>query len=108
MEQMGLEHIDVLKIDIEGSEIEVLRSAPSWIEHVGVILIELHDRFRPGCTQALDRALADYTCERSSRGVTTVVRNIQRSPSVEQSALVRITARAAADLTSPMTYTQFG
>jgi FkbM family methyltransferase len=49
--------IDLLKIDIEGSEIEVLGSSKRWIERVRCLVIELHDRFRPGCSAALDRAI---------------------------------------------------
>jgi FkbM family methyltransferase len=69
MEQHDIEYIDLLKIDIEGSEKEVFESAGSWIKKVGVIAIELHDAIRPGCSQAFAAAVGDF--ERvGSRGET--------------------------------------
>jgi FkbM family methyltransferase len=74
----GLQRIDVLKLDVEGSEIEVLNSSELWLNRVGTIIIELHDRFRPGCRQALEAALQDYDYQRTSSGESVVIRAIQR------------------------------
>lgn len=42
--------IDVLKIDIEGSEYEVFDdTAEDWIDKVGLLMIEFHDRIKPWC-----------------------------------------------------------
>ncbi len=49
---------DLVKIDIEGSELELFSEATDWLRRVGVVVLELHDRFRPGCRAALDRAIA--------------------------------------------------
>jgi FkbM family methyltransferase len=54
----GHQRIDVLKMDIEGAEFEVLQSSESWIDRVDCLVVELHERFRPGCTQLFD-AIAD-------------------------------------------------
>jgi FkbM family methyltransferase len=54
----GRSRIDLLKMDIEGAEIEVLNSAKTWIRQVEAMAIELHDRYRPGCTEALESAVA--------------------------------------------------
>lgn len=49
---------DIVKIDIEGAEESVFaRRDLGWVDGVGVILIELHERKRPGITQAVFRAL---------------------------------------------------
>lgn len=56
MSQFSLERIDVLKIDIEGAEKELFEHSAPWIDRVGAIFIELHDRFRPGCGQAVKAA----------------------------------------------------
>jgi FkbM family methyltransferase len=48
----NIDFIDLLKVDIEGAEKEVLAEAEAWIERVGVIIMEPHDRFHPGCTEA--------------------------------------------------------
>jgi FkbM family methyltransferase len=58
MKRHDLPRIDLLKIDIEGSE-KVLFSDPharDWLKHVGVMLVETHDRFEPGCTAAINKA----------------------------------------------------
>jgi FkbM family methyltransferase len=57
MAQAGVEHIDILKLDIEGGEKEVFESGTeAWLHEVSVIVIELHDRFRDGCSTAFYRA----------------------------------------------------
>ena len=56
----GIHKIDLLKIDIEGAECEVFKNSQKWIGCVDAICIELHDRFRPGCTDAFEAATADF------------------------------------------------
>lgn len=38
----------IAKIDIEGAEVALLRD-PGWLDQVGVMMIELHERIVPGC-----------------------------------------------------------
>jgi FkbM family methyltransferase len=57
------EQIDILKVDIECSEIEVFAGAAAWIGRVGVILIELHDRFKRGCALSFYTAVQDFEVE---------------------------------------------
>jgi FkbM family methyltransferase len=49
-------HLDLLKIDIEGAEKEILENADSWMPSVKAVVIELHDRYKPGCGRAFYRA----------------------------------------------------
>jgi FkbM family methyltransferase len=58
MDRFNLPRIDVLKMDIEGAEVEVLADAHRWLHHVGMLIIETHDRWRDGCTSALATATA--------------------------------------------------
>ncbi len=51
MQKYGLERIDILKMDIEGAEYEVFDDPSRWISKVGALIIELHDRIRPGCSR---------------------------------------------------------
>jgi FkbM family methyltransferase len=75
MNANGVDRIDLLKIDIEGAEKGVLEDAQDWIGAVGSIVIELHDRFVPGCTEALETAIAGQAFERSmSRGTVVLIR----------------------------------
>ena len=52
MDEYELSHIDLLKIDIEGSEQEVFSDAAAWINKVGAIVVELHERLRVGCSRS--------------------------------------------------------
>lgn len=57
----SLNHIDILKMDIEGAEREIFTNgAEHWLDKVGMIVIELHDRFFPGCAQSLYHALQKH------------------------------------------------
>lgn len=60
MQNFSIEHIDLLKIDIEGSEKEVFEVC-DWQDRVASIVIELHDRFRPGCSEVVNRALQGFS-----------------------------------------------
>ena len=71
MADFGITHVDVLKIDIEGAELEVFETCSSWIRSVGTIVIELHDRFRPGCTASFEKATTNFRF-REQRGELTV------------------------------------
>ena len=42
MEQHGLAHIDLLKLDVEGAETSVLAGDTSWLDRTGAIAIEFH------------------------------------------------------------------
>jgi FkbM family methyltransferase len=55
MGRYGIEFIDILKLDIEGAELEVFETSDSWIGRVGMLAVETHDRFRPGCSRAFER-----------------------------------------------------
>lgn len=49
----AIETVDILKVDIEGAERDVFEDASEWIDKVGVLMIELHDRITTGCTRAV-------------------------------------------------------
>lgn len=52
MSAYSIPRIDLLKVDIEGAEKEVFESSDPWINRVSTIIIELHERFKPGCEEA--------------------------------------------------------
>jgi FkbM family methyltransferase len=56
MKKFGSDHIDVLKLDIEGGEMEILSHASEWLPATKSVYIELHDRIVVGCTEAFERA----------------------------------------------------
>ncbi|MGZ5431428.1 MAG: FkbM family methyltransferase [Thermoanaerobaculia bacterium] len=53
----GTGRIDILKLDVEGAEKELFEHDPAWLANVDILMIELHDRFKPGCSKALYSAL---------------------------------------------------
>jgi len=60
LDQLRIDKIDLLKIDVEGAECEIFQDVSPWIDRVGVICAELHDRFRPGCTESFEAATAEF------------------------------------------------
>jgi hypothetical protein len=63
MRDYDLEKIDLLKVDVEGSEREIFANAEPWIESVGAICMELHDRFKAGCSRSFFKAVDDFPIE---------------------------------------------
>lgn len=61
MKDRGWERIDILKLDIEGAEKEVFSAdAYRWLDRTGILIVELHDRYKPGCAKAFFDALRKY------------------------------------------------
>jgi FkbM family methyltransferase len=60
LKKLGIDHVDLLKIDVEGAECEIFEDASTWINRVDVICAELHDRFRPGCSKIFESATAQF------------------------------------------------
>lgn len=51
------DNIDILKLDVEGSEKKLFEcNYGSWLNKVDTIIIELHDRFEPGCSEVFFKA----------------------------------------------------
>jgi FkbM family methyltransferase len=76
MQQHGLSHIDILKIDIEGSEKEVFSAGyEHWLPKTKCLVIELHDRMKPGCSDSVFAAIANYDFSKSIKGENLVFIN---------------------------------
>jgi FkbM family methyltransferase len=59
MRELDIESIDLLKVDIEGSEKELFENC-GWADSLQSLAIELHDHFRPGCSGAVNAAMSDF------------------------------------------------
>lgn len=83
----GLERIDILKIDIEGAEKELFSDKTDWLENVGVLVIELHDRYKPGCSDAFYAAIAKYRFKeyRCGENIIVVNQNLMAFPKTTMS-----------------------
>jgi FkbM family methyltransferase len=63
LKEFECNYIDILKLDIEGAEKEVFSSNyEEWLCKVHILIIELHDRFKPGCSEAFLSAIYNYNC----------------------------------------------
>lgn len=61
MEENQIDFIDILKIDIEGAEKDIFLKKPRWLNKIGLLIIELHDRKVKGCSRAFYSAINNYT-----------------------------------------------
>jgi len=80
MAQYGIDYIDLLKIDIEGSEKEVFETSSSWIDKVGAIIVELHDHIKRGCSRSVYAATTHFEHE-WRKGETTFFVKKEHAPS---------------------------
>lgn len=77
----GADSVDLLKVDIERSELEVFNAASAeWLPKVRNICIELHGS---DCEEAFTAALVPFDFEPQSSGELTIARNIQLKSSLE-------------------------
>lgn len=54
------ERIDLLKIDVEGAELEIVEAAPQSVwQSVEKVVLEYHEEMRPGCRERILRALSN-------------------------------------------------
>jgi FkbM family methyltransferase len=63
IKEFNLDRVDLLKVDVEGSEKEIFAAAGSWLPAVDVICIELHDRFKAGCSRSFFTAVGEFPIE---------------------------------------------
>jgi FkbM family methyltransferase len=69
MKEMQIRSVDLLKVDIEGAEKEVFEAC-DWMDDIRCLMIELHDRFKPGCSEAVNSVVQGYS--KLQRGETTL------------------------------------
>jgi FkbM family methyltransferase len=71
MKKFDIETIDILKMDIEGGEMDVFKTSSDWIDSVKIITIELHDRICMGCDRSFYLSTQDFLYfERNGEKVT--------------------------------------
>lgn len=76
MKKEGWKTIDILKIDIEGSEKEIFSYGyKDWLPLTKVLIVETHDRFRSGSSRALFKAVSDYNFDCTIHGFNFVFLN---------------------------------
>jgi FkbM family methyltransferase len=73
MELSNTGFIDILKLDIEGAEKEVFSDSQNWLARVGVLIVELHDRFKPGCSQSFYSAISKFSFKTFHKGENVIL-----------------------------------
>ncbi|HJQ67355.1 MAG TPA: FkbM family methyltransferase [Blastocatellia bacterium] len=68
LERSGAARIDILKLDIEGAEREVFSHDPEWLGKVDLLIIELHDHYKPGCSASVYSAISKYDFTEFQKG----------------------------------------
>jgi FkbM family methyltransferase len=69
MHQYNIPKIDILKLDIESAEKEVFEGEhQKWMPKVKAMIIELHDRYKPGCSESFFKAMSNYKFSTRLRG----------------------------------------
>lgn len=53
-------HIDILKLDIEGAEKELFSGDSNWLDKVKMVILELHEKYAPGCTELIHGVLTQH------------------------------------------------
>lgn len=56
----GFKKVEILKMDIEGSEKEVFSHSPAWISQLDILAIEVHDHMKKGCEEAVFSAMKNF------------------------------------------------
>ena len=92
----GFPRIDLLKVDIEGAELELFsRNTQDWLPGVQQLVIETHDRFKPVATAAVQAAMQglDFDQRRSGENLVFIRRRPAEAPtpaSVLEAARIRV------------------
>jgi FkbM family methyltransferase len=70
LRDFGVERFDLVKLDVEGAEKELFEdpSRESWLGKTRAMIMELHDRFKSGCTEAVEQAIRGHSFHRSQIG----------------------------------------
>lgn len=73
LENSEYDKIDILKIDIEGTEKYLFsNSYKEWLGLTNMLIIELHDRLVPGCSDVFYKAIKGYGFNQSKKGENLV------------------------------------
>jgi FkbM family methyltransferase len=73
LKSSGADCIDILKLDIEGAEKEVFENSEPWLDKVGILIVELHDRFKVGCSDAFYSAVSRLKFDEEIKGQNVIM-----------------------------------
>jgi len=73
IKQFNIQVIDILKMDIEGSEKDIFLYNTEWLDKLSVLFIELHDRKKIGCSRSFYSTTNKYVYEEMYAGGTVIM-----------------------------------
>ncbi len=77
MKEQNIAIIDLLKIDIEGAEVELFQAPfEYWLTRTRVLVIELHENLRPGCEKIFFDAIKTIRHRVEQSGENLLVYNL--------------------------------
>ena len=92
LERYDVQQVSILKLDIEGAELEVFRNSSSWIHKVDSLIIELHEHMKPGCNRSFYSATGGFDFEWSQGEFVYLTRAEGCLRNVEGSRRIRLEA----------------
>lgn len=77
MKQQDWSTIDILKLDIEGTEKNIFeKNYESWLPFVRVLIVELHDRMIEGSSEAVFNTISKYNFSKEIKGENHIFFNL--------------------------------
>ena len=74
MKKYNVDYIDILKVDIESSEKELFEANyEKWLPKVRVLLVELHDHMKEGCTRSFFKAVVNHKFTMACKGENVII-----------------------------------
>ena len=75
MQNKGWDWIDVVKLDVEGSEVSILaENSEHWIDNICTLIIEIHQDIAPESARVLFKAFAEQDFHLTWRGENLVLK----------------------------------
>jgi FkbM family methyltransferase len=76
MQQLNTAIIDILKIDVEGTEKELFENNYQyWLPRTRLLIVETHDRYKKGTSKAVFKAISEYNFSLELSGENLVLYN---------------------------------
>lgn len=74
LRKSGFDQIDILKLDVEGAEKEIFsKNYEHWLPRVRVLIIEIHDWMKKGCSNSFYSAIKKFNFKESRSGENIVL-----------------------------------
>jgi FkbM family methyltransferase len=73
-QRSGFQEVDLLKVDVEGAEVQLLQGDLSWLDHVNAMAVEFHGNSR--LESNFDQIMQDFRIIDASSHTTLAIRKV--------------------------------